>query len=270
MASPPPEQSGSPPDSIQATRIEILRPDRSAKRGSIIPWRVGAYTGLTLGVSGYAYSKMDDWWGKDTGPFHIKHTDWNGDNLAQTDEVSHCLVSYKIVQTAMGLAKWSGFQDRTSRIIGGCFAGVIMTSVEYPIDAYNPYQGFGYTDMIANSIGIAFALSRDRWPKYLSKFDLRLSIKNTKTIPDEIIAQTTAQNDNYIYWLTVNPVENFPVHAAIGYSGNHNSPDHSVEREVYIGLGTSAAELAGLVDRRWKRKLDVLNIYEISIAFRVD
>ncbi len=256
-------------ENILTERPELLRPIAPVEK-QIVPWRVGAYCGLATGIFGFAYSRMDDWWGDAHVPFHIKHDDWSGDNLAQTDEVSHCLVSYKIAQVATDLAKWSGFRDGTSRIIGGCLAGGIITFVEYPVDAHNPYQGFGYTDMIANAIGIGLALSRDRWPEYLERVDLRISIKSTDGISNEIIAKNMAQNDNYTYWLVVNPVEDFPVHAALGYSANHDSPDHIVDREIYLGFGTSIAELAGLIDKDWKRKLDLFNVYELSFSFRVD
>lgn len=258
-----------PADSFQVPTRPLALQLKTPPEPKIIPWRVGVYSGVATGIVGYCYTRMDDWWGRIYGPFHIKHNDWAGDNLAQTDEVSHCLVSYKITQAATGLAKWSGFTPGTSRIIGGAFAGSIMLFVEYPVDAHNAYQGFGYSDMIANSIGISFALARDRWPEYLTPLDLRISIKGKEGISKEIIAQTLAQNDNYIYWLTVNPVEDFPVHFALGYSANHDNEDFIAEREVYLGFGTSIAELAGLYKPKWKKSLQTFNFYDFSFAFRI-
>jgi len=229
------------------------------------------FSATAIGLGGYAYSRMDDWWGHEYGPAHIKHNDWNGDDLVQTDEISHLVISYKITQAGIHFARWTGFSDPACRWIGGGIAGLIMTWVEYPVDAHNPYQGFGYTDMTANIVGIGFAILRDRWPQKLDWLDLRVSVKEPSNVGDEIIAQTNAENDAYIYWLTVSPARRFPVHAAVGYSANHNTlPDNKAEREVYIGFGTSLAELAGLIDRKWRNKLDLWNFYELSIAFRVE
>ncbi|MCK5834093.1 DUF2279 domain-containing protein [bacterium] len=260
-------------DSVRAEPDSLLRPPQLIlpvqPERHIIPWRLAVYSGIVVSAAGFCYSRMDDWWGNDYGPFHIKHDDWNGDNLIQTDEISHIFVSYRITQATTGLANWSGIKPPISRIIGGCLAGSIMLFVEYPVDAHNPVQGFGYSDMIANSCGITFALARNKWPDQLSRFDIRFSIKSTVGISDEIIAQTLAQNDNYIYWLTVNPLEDYPFHFGVGYSANHDNPDFIAEREIYLGFGTSLAELAGLIDTKWERDLQTLSFYELSFNFRI-
>jgi len=258
-------------DSTQTQQIGALgyllepQPQRE-----IILWRAAVFGATAFSIAGYAYSRMDDWWGHEYGPAHIKHDDWNGDNLAQTDEVSHMVFSYKITQAGTGLAKWTGFSDGVSRIIGVGISGFIMTWVEYPVDAHNPLQGFGYTDMTANIIGISLATARDIWPQHLQGLDLRFSIKPNSEVNDEFIAQTCNENDAFIYWLTYNPSDNFPVHPAIGYSANHNNDKRVAEREVYLGFGTSLAEIAGLIDPRWRSKLDFWSLYELSVAFRIE
>jgi len=259
------------PDSIDSkVSIEELFPESKTKSRELVPWRLGVFGATSLGIAGYAFSRMDDWWGESTGEPHIKHTDWKGDNLAQTDEISHFFLSYKITQTGTHFARWTGLSDKASRFIGAGMALTIMTWVEYPVDTYNPYQGFGYTDMIANAIGISLATTRDIWPEYMHYFDFRFSFKYNQEMPSELIAQTTAENDAYIYWLTVNPVDKFPIHAALGYSSNHLAEDREVEREVYIGFGTSLAEIAGMINPKYRKKLDLWNAYELSINFRID
>lgn len=263
----PPEYSQTD-DSSAISRL--LLSDRIQEKRKISPWRMIVFSTSVLGCVSYAYSRMDDWWGHEKGEPHIKHDDWNGDNLAQTDEVSHLFISYKLAQTATHFARWTGVPDGTSRIIGASLSTIIMTWVEYPVDTYNPVQGFGYSDMLANIAGIGLAIARDRWMDKLDFFDFRFSIKEPKDVPNEIIAQTFAGNDSYIYWLVIMPTRKFPVHPAIGYSANHKSPDRIVEREVYLGFGTSAGELAGLFSPKLRRRLDLWNAYEISFYFRVD
>ncbi len=227
----------------------------------------GALTATGVGVT---ISRMGDWWGHSYGPAHIKHNDWNGDELAQTDEASHMVISYKIAQAGVGLSRWSGFSNSTSRWIGGSIAFTVMLWVEYPVDAHNPGQGFGYSDMTANAVGIAFALARDRWYRELSFLDFKVSVKDFSQINNEVIAQTYAQNDAYIYWLTARPSRDFPVHLSFGMSANHEDEEIDVEREVYVGFGTSLNELAALIDPKLYRKLDVLSFYELSFYFRID
>jgi len=263
-----PQTDYQPADSSEkADYVGILRPEPATER-QIELWRLGVFSATTLSLCGYAYSRMDDWWGHNYGPAHIKHNDWAGDGLVQTDETSHLVITYKITQAGIHFARWTGFSDPVSRCIGAGIAGAIMTWVEYPVDTHNPIQGFGYTDMAANIVGISFAVTRDIWPEYLDYVDFRISVKNADNVNNEIIAQSFAENDAFIYWITVSPVRRFPVHVAAGYSANHDSG--IAEREVYIGFGTSIAEIAGMVDPRWRRKLDLWNFYEISVTFRVD
>ncbi|HHS50482.1 MAG TPA: DUF2279 domain-containing protein [candidate division Zixibacteria bacterium] len=265
----------SAPDSLDtiAQSPVYLRPlalrHHSAPQPEIVPWRLAVFGTITAGAVGLCFSRMEDWWGagKDV-PFHFKQDDWGNDNLAQTDEISHALVSYKIAQAGMGLSRWSGLTPGTSRIVGGSISLSIMFGVEM-VDAYNPYQGFGVSDMIFNTIGVAFAVARDRWPEHLGMFDLRLSIKSTEDMSSEIIAKTMAENFNYIYWLTVSPVRDYPVHFGLGYSANYDNPERIAEREIYLGFGTSIAEIAGIFDPRWRQRLDIYSFYDFTFSFRV-
>ncbi len=256
-------------DSATTERIPVYL-EKPVEERSINWLHLSVFTATTFGFVGTSVSRMDDWWGHSQGAAHIKHDDWNGDGLLQTDEISHMFICYKVAQAGTHFARWSGFSDGTSRWIGGGLSIAILGFVEYPIDTYNPIQGFGYTDMAANVVGTGLALARDRWPEKLGFFDLRISVKDFSAMNSELIAQSFAQNDAFIYWLTMSPAREFPVHAAIGHSANHDSHDNEAEREVYIGFGTSLGELAGLIDRRWQQRLDFWSIYELSFSFRID
>jgi hypothetical protein len=264
-----PADSVSATDSTRIDRIGILA-QNPEPAPHIIWWRAAIFAATATGCISYGFSEMGDWWGHGYGSFKIKHDDWSGDNLAQTDEASHFFITYKLAQTGTEFSKWSGFSPGTSRIIGSSIAVGVMTLVEYPIDAHNPVQGLGYSDLIADYLGVYFAAVKDKWPEKLKYFDFRFSVKNPGDVPNGVIAQTFAGNDAYIYWLSVMPVEDFPAHASIGISANHDSPDRKVEREIYLGFGTSGAELAGIFSKKWRRRLDFWNAYEISFSLRVD
>lgn len=266
VASPPPDSLLS--DTTFASDIPAFL-ELPAERESINYLRLSLFGASVATGFGITISRMDDWWGNGYGPAHIKENDWDGDNLAQTDEISHFYISYKIAQAGNGFAQWSGLPAGTSRWIGFGIATTIMLWVEYPIDAHNPIQGFGFSDMTANLIGISFALARNKWYDELGFIDFKISVKNFGDINNEVIAQTNAENDAYIYWLTVAPVRDFPVHASLGYSANHENEDRIAEREVYIGFGTGLNELAGLLNPKLRRTLDIFSFYEISFHFRV-
>ncbi len=265
----PPSSDSLDQDYSESAQLpDYLAPSEEVRQINYLRLSLFGATAVTgLGVS---ISRMNEWWGHGYVPFHIKKDDWSDDNLAQTDEISHFMISYKIAQAGTGLSRWSGLSDGTSRWIGGGIALGIMLWVEYPIDAHNPLQGFGVSDMIANCLGVALALSRDKWFDELSFLDVKVSVKDFSQINNEVIAQTFAQNDAYIYWLTARPSREFPVHVSLGYSANHENEDRIAEREIYLGFGTSLNEIAGLIDPRLFRRLDTFSFYEISFYFRIN
>lgn len=232
--------------------------------------RLSLFGATAIAGVGVSISRMESWWGHGYCPFHFKKNDWGDDNLVQTDEISHFMISYKVAQAGTGLSRWSGLSDKTSRIIGGSIALGIMAWVEYPIDAHNPLQGFGVSDMLADCLGVTLALTRDKWFDELSFLDVKISVKDFSKVNNEVIAQTFAQNDAFIYWLTARPAKDFPVHVAIGYSANHENEERLPEREIYIGFGTSLNEIAGFMDSKLFRRLDTLSFYEISFYFRIN
>lgn len=259
------------PDSLSPNPNELpqfLQPVEEEREVNYI--RLSLFGATAIAGVGVSISRMESWWGHGYVPFHFKKDDWSGDNLAQTDELSHFMISYKVAQAGTGLARWSGLSDRTSRIIGGSIALGIMTWVEYPIDAHNPLQGFGVSDMMANCLGVTLALTRDKWFDELSFLDMKISIKDFGAVNNEVIAKTYAQNDAFIYWLTARPSREFPVHVSLGFSANHENEDKLVEREIYVGFGTSLNEIAGFIDPKLFRRLDTLSFYEISFYFRIN
>lgn len=255
-------------DSLSQNEIPVwLQPEKEERELNYLKLSLFGATAAT-GI-GIAISRMGDWWGHGYGPAHIKHNDWD-DGLAQTDEISHLMIAYKLYQAGSGLSRWSGFSDKASWWIGGAISFGVMLWVEYPVDTHNPIQGFGYTDMAANVIGIAFGVTRDIRYDKLSFLDIKVSVKDFNQINDEVIAQTNAQNDAYIYWLTAQPSRDFPVHVSLGYSANHENEERLPEREIYLGFGTSLNEIAAMIDPKLRRKLDALSFYEVNFNFRIN
>lgn len=237
------------PDSLKTTRLTPMK--------MTIFW---ATSGCVLF---YAYGVFQEKWGKSEGKFHFKWEDWSNDGLLFTDEVSHMFASYKLFQLADDYARWTGFSPFASRTVAWIVSCAVMIFVEFPMDAYNPCQGVGFSDIGANLAGIAFASARDKY-NWLRKFDLKCSVKNTKLVEPFFLATSLASNDNYIYWLTYNPdPSKYPFHIGIGYSASHwdvyNPRIKYGKKEVYIGFGISASDFAGM-DKFYETNVLGINI----------
>jgi hypothetical protein len=200
-------------------------------------------------------------WGKSEGKFHIKD-DWNGDGLAQTDEMSHFMWGYKMTQFLYWAYEWVGFSPKTSRTLSLCESSLILTLVEYPIDAYNPKQGLGVSDLIFDYLGVGMVLAKERY-SWLNDFDFKLSWKkNVLSENQTLFAQTYEEFDNFIYWLTYRTKVFFPkkfLCFGIGYSSTRSTfepfsrqgrDQGKPKREFYGGIGLSIPDFTSFFGKR--------------------
>ncbi|MGB9561673.1 MAG: hypothetical protein ACPL6C_02560, partial [bacterium] len=111
----------------------IARGEPEPDRTNIHWGRLAITSALGIGIAAYAIDYEMDTWGRTRGKFHFKD-DWDGDFLAQTDELSHFFYAYKMTQFGYLLARFDGFSTKTSIIIGSSIAFLWLFSVEYPID----------------------------------------------------------------------------------------------------------------------------------------
>ena len=162
--------------------------------------------------------------------------------------------------------RWSGLSPRAADRAGAIQAAVHMTFVEFPLDAYNPRQGFGISDFLANLAGVGLAWYRagvndPRW-------DLKVSVKPRFFEGDSrLIARTNRQYDDYIYWLTYRTSRNpyNPLVIGIGYSTRH-PPDGSIHKELHFRIGTSLSEIGRIFGRRTERILSPTEFYFLSVG----
>jgi len=189
-------------------------------------------------------------WGESKSKFHLKD-DWRGDGLAQTDEISHLLWGYKMTQFLYWTYDWVGFSPKTSRTLSVCESSLILTLVEYPIDAYNPHQGLGVSDLIFDYLGVGMALAKKHY-SWLNDFDFKISWKkNVFSENQTLFAQTYEEFDNFIYWLTYRTKLFFPKKLlcfGLGYSATRSG--HKPIREFYGGIGLSIPDFASLFGKR--------------------
>ncbi len=225
-------------------------------------FRLALTTAGGLAAGGYALKESMEIWGTKRGPFHFKD-DWDGDNLIQVDEVSHMVIAYKMAQAGRYILEWDGFSHKWANIMGAGVSFLWLFVVEYPIDSYNPYQGFGVSDLLFDIAGCAFAYFRANH-RFLQKFDLRFSTKVNPFQLDRIIAWTTDEYDSWVYWLTYTPVpQRIPFSISIGYS-SWREHTYEPKREWHIGFTVSLYELYSFI-RKTEYERDFWGLYQVPI-----
>ena len=222
---------------------------------------------IALGTAGYFWSQ--EAWGTSSGKFHWKK-DWTGDNLAQNDEVSHVVVPYNFARYFQPVYQWMGLSPSRSMTYATLHAALLASLIEYPVDAYNPLQGLGVSDLIANYVGCGLALGQYHLPQ-LRNFGLKLSFKQAPWVANTHgVAGTAEEFDNEIFWLTFRPVYKKVdfLHLGLGYSTNHFNI--IVEREYYLGLGTTIPDLFKIVSPKVSGWLLPLDMFYLEFHHRLE
>ena len=162
-----------------------LHSDLLSSDGGASRWSHIVSVSANLAIMPLAYNHMVNAWGVPDGRFHFKD-DWSGDNLALNDEVSHLVVSYKLTQLFHSGYRALGYSEGTARLMGVIEAAVIVTAVEYPIDAYNPTQGFGVSDLLFDYAGIGLGYLKIADSRF-ADWDLKVSVKSFKHANRQVI-----------------------------------------------------------------------------------
>jgi len=234
---------------------------------------MGVFSTMTLG---YVITDFNRIWGKPDTSFHWKPCDWNGDFLAQNDEISHFVATQRLTQLIAAIAHWVGFSHHIALVIGATGAGVIGLYVEI-LDGFNAWEGFGITDLGTDASGILFELLRHKY-EFWSRFDLRCSYNNFHDIPDNLIiadAPDFTEYDVATYWLTYRARKDLPVDLAVGYgtTRSHHPDDKSYllpRRRIFLGVGISAGEIVGFFSKNRRNDLGkFLDWYEFTIAVEI-
>jgi hypothetical protein len=213
-----------------------------------------------VAILGSAYAYSTHLWGAPDGKFHFKND--LHDNLAMTDEISHMFAAYKFAEGFRWLFRITRMQPDKLDKYSLLEAGLITTLVEYPLDAYNPDQGFGVSDLIFDWAGVGFAWLR--WHG-MQQFDLKFSLKRSPfDFQNKLLASSNNEFDNYIWWANWKPKY---VWLGLGYGTNHDSGH--VKSEYYLGAGTTLCDLLGLFDKELADKLKALDSYFINLKVRL-
>ncbi len=217
--------------------------------------------GANLTAMPFLYDHMTGLWGDPNGSFHFKD-DWNGDNLGLNDEVSHLFVSYKLAQFLVAGYGKLGYSEKTARILGFAEAAFIVTAVEFPIDAFNPDQGLGVSDLIFDYTGLGLAYLKLTDSRF-EDFDLKVSVKSLSYDSRSVLGDNSEDYDNYIYWLTYRKT---PFVFGLGYGTDHPEV-WDVDRQFHLGIGTTLPDLLGLFSEDASKFFRWAELYYINIRW---
>jgi hypothetical protein len=224
--------------------------------------------GVSLAAAIAAYDQSQATWGESNGKFHFKD-DLGGDGMALSDETSHLFAAYRLTQVIDAGYRWIGTSPEAARRLAAAEAWLLMFAVEYPVDAYNPTQGFGVSDLLFNTAGVLAAYHRSSQTR--PRWDVKMSVKPQFFDGSaRVIAHTDKQYDDYIYWLTVRPTSNrnIPLLLGAGYSTTHHAGG-GVTKELHLGVGTTLEEIGGLFGERTARYLRPLNFFFFNIGSKI-
>jgi hypothetical protein len=230
--------------------------------------RMAIWGGVAAGAGYLAYEQSQASWGLSNGKFHFK--DELNDGLALSDETSHLFAAYHLTRALNTGYSWTGMSSTAARRLAAAHAWVWTFLVEYPIDALNPTQGFGATDLAFNTVGVLAAYQNTR-PGPRPWWDIKISVKESFFAGENrFIAHSNEQYDDYVYWLTARPVRHrfVPLWIGAGYSTTHgNWPQ--IDKELHLAVGTTVEDLAAMVNEDAARFLRPLNFLFLNVGTKI-
>jgi hypothetical protein len=230
--------------------------------------RLLLWSGFSAAAAVGTFRQSQAAWGASNGKFHIK-SDFRGDGLAMTDEVSHLLVAYRLSQFIESGYRWSGVEAKRARLWGSAEAWFLTFLVEYPIDAYNPQQGLGVSDVLFNTMGALAAYGHSAAAN--PRWDIKVSVKpQFFNGTGRVIAYNTKQYDDFIYWVTYRPMpaRYVPLLAGLGYSTSHERGGNPT-KELRLGVGTTLEEIGAMIGPRTEQFLRPLNFFFFNLAAKI-
>ncbi len=122
------------------------------------PNRVKLVAYSTAGIYAVGMTGLYQIWYKDYDLIHFHFFD-DYDEWYQYDKMGHVGSSYYLSRWGMGLYRWTGMERKKAIWIGGTVGLGFMTTIEI-FDGFSAEWGFSVSDIAANTIGTAMAISQ--------------------------------------------------------------------------------------------------------------
>jgi uncharacterized protein YfiM (DUF2279 family) len=119
-----------------------------------------------LGVASWDYGKSS---------FHTKNEGWFGQNThyGGADKLGHAFGSYCLTDVFNSIYKHWGYSDEQA-ILGGVLSSWSLMTLTEIGDGFSDSQGFSWEDEAMNTVGVAMAYLRYRFPSLKDKVDFRI------------------------------------------------------------------------------------------------
>lgn len=204
------------------------------------------------------------WWWK--GNYHSFKQEndgfWNNYSVG-VDKIGHFYISYLYFHFTYNILRWATYDDETSLWLAIAFPALNAVSIEIG-DGFSTYA-FSNSDLIANTLGIAYSVLQKKVP-YFENFAFKWSYYPSGIIPFDGKFRITDDYDGHLYWLSINVYnllpeklqEHYPrwLAIAVGYGGKNISG-----RPSWVGPSISSN---GKPQRKWAVSLDY-NLLEIPL-----
>ncbi|MFQ5585119.1 MAG: DUF2279 domain-containing protein [Calditrichia bacterium] len=173
---------------------------------NVKPGRVGISGGLFVGTIGVFVASINEAYYQDRRvKFHFARNSTGSifyfDNYhREMDKFGHLWSTSMFSQNFYFLARWSGFNHKSSAIIGAGGAFLIMTGMEV-FDGHYESWGFSVGDFVANTFGAIFPVIQFGSP-FLQNFDYKMSYN----FLNDVSPQAGIHDyENMTFWFSVNP-----------------------------------------------------------------
>ena len=215
--------------------------------------------GLVAQQAASLYLEYKWWWEDNYHPFVMRSDGGFNNYSLGIDKIGHTYTSYMYSNLLYELMRWGDFKESTSEWVSIILPFAWALSIEIG-DGFSSYE-FSKPDLLANSIGIAYAVAQRKIP-YLNNFKMKFSyFPNNFYLENQFRGWSlTSDYDGHIYWITADingilpkPAKHFwpkYLNIGLGYGINNfaatykiGGPEIIVQREFMIGLDYNLSAL---------------------------
>ena len=219
---------------------------------------------FSLVGSAMAIRKLNRIFGGIAQPFRIG-SDWNSDNALYVDELLHFQGSYRLARELADLYSWAGVDPAYAEWLGAGFSLATMTFLEY-IDGRRKDDQASYSDLVANTLGVIFAVLKPRVPLF-QYIDFQISYRSPG---DPFQIQKLKNYDRITHWLTMDlqKLLKIPLETGLGY-GVTDAFKQTVRPRLFWGISIRWHTLLGLHQENVPAPLKILDVYRFGLQIHI-
>lgn len=230
---------------------------------------------LSIQQAATFYVEYKWWWENNYHKFRFEN-DGAFDNYSLgVDKVGHFYTSYLYSNLLYETMKWSHFSEKSARTWSTVLPFAWALSIEIG-DGFSKYA-FSADDLLANSLGIAYAYAQKRFPN-LKSVGFKFSYYPSSYYQNNGFSgwSLTRDYNGHIYWVTADVHQLLPpsmkswwpafLNLGLGYGvdnfteTDNKLPGYPLKREFFIGLDYNLSSLS-VKSQSLKSLLRVIDLY---------